>query len=263
MRNATLVEGGKLSPRTKAEVRSQKSEDGGKGELGATESQPAVPGAPLATAEPQLPPGRWGEFLAGNLEERRLQMELIRQICATFASFRPQFDDLIQRNIDTMEMGRQVGEYVVKLEERLSGKKLTIDFWQQMESVFASCSRLYPSREQLLWFAKAARHCEGRAITTIQQVREVQRELQLASGAEGFELEGERRQQQLHAPPVPLLELKALFDVSMIEERWNKFKADPKVFMDGRVREDLLPVLREEFRPGLEKFEEIKRAVGL
>jgi hypothetical protein len=70
-----------------------------------------------------------------------------------------------------------------------------------------------------------------------------------------------RAAQQIRAPRVPLLQFKALFNVSVIKERWDNFKKDGGSFVNGRVRPDLLPVLREELRPAFEVIEEIKQCL--
>lgn len=209
-----------------------------------------------------LPPGRWGEFLAGNPAARRVQFALIEQIRQSIAEFQPAVKGLIQQNIDTAEMGRRIGIAVVELEEHLPGKKLTEDFWRQMESVFNVNTGQSITRDMLVWFAKIARHHPD-PITSIAEVRAVQKELLLATGDEQFQLVSERGQQVFHAPPNPLSMLKEQMSFSRWDGILKQLRADVNYCPGGRLRADLIPVLRVELGPVFKELDVLKKELGL
>lgn len=210
-----------------------------------------------------MPPGPWSDHLAANPDLKEKFAALVQQFHAEVPRFKSEVANWTRATINMAEHGRQIGIAVIELEEMFAGKKLTVDFWQQIEPLFVDpATGLKITKEQLQWFAKVARnHLDP--ITEVSAARAMMQPLLLASGDDQFQLQGERAPQVAHAKPVPLLEFKALFDVSTLEERWKRLKSDGTTFVDGRVREDLCPVLREELRPAIEMIEEIKRAVGL
>lgn len=255
MRNATLVEGpGKQKPGASSE------------KLGGAATCPPVPtsNSQLQTSSAaELRPGDWSNYLAANPGKREKFVALVAQFHAEVPVFKSEVAEWTFKTIHMAEHGRQIGIAVVELEEMFSGKKLTEDFWQQIEPLFVDAvSGLKITKEQLIWFAKIAR-ANLDPITEIGPARQWLQPSLIASGDPGFHLMGERAPQQKQAEPVPLNELVQLFNFHVMEEKWNRVKADGTSFVDGRLRADLREVLRVDFERPIRLVEEIKKELGL
>ena len=209
-----------------------------------------------ATKEP-IQPGKWADYLAGNPEEKEFQLALIAQIREKWAAFSAEVSDMVQRKVSTAEMSRQIGLLVTELEQRLPGKRLTEDFWRQMESLFSIDTGKAISKDELLWCAKVAKHHPDK-IKSIQDVQKVQ---QLVLSAAGFGLESERAPQIAHVPESPVGLLRSMMNRRKLDEVWSALKADENYFQNGRLRPDLCEMFRVEFEPVRDLLNQIWAAI--
>lgn len=200
-------------------------------------------------------------FRASRPDVAELQDALKEQIRKAIADFRKPFRNMVSTMVDTAELGRQIGIAIVELEDTLCGRKLTEDFWRQMQDLHVDSCGQPISRGMLQWFAKIARNQDKPITEPIEAHRQLKLVLR-ASGEPEFNLSYEKPPQKLHLPANPLSLLKERLSASLKEE-WEAFKRDPNCWQNGRLRADLKATLAAAWRETFELLDEIREHLGI
>ena len=87
--------------------------------------------------------------------------------------------------------------------------------------------------------------------------------LLLASGENDFQLEGQRSPQVEHAPPNPLSLLKEQFNVSRLQDAYDRLRADENYCPGGKLRPDLRDTLRVELKSAKQIIDQLWTDLGL
>ena len=240
----------------------------------------AVPGAPAAAGEPSSilhPPSSSGareEFLAANPGARVHQAAFEREFKERYARWRPRALPAVKEVISLTEEARQMGIVLLEFVESLPGKKLTVDFYEQLKStVFRDEHGQTIALELLEWFMRTARN-NALPITSFRAADKYNQPVLFEAQAQAIVAEGEvaeglyeRVQAAMLKNRVPpkdaWTEITDWFEGSAIEEQWSKLKANPHYYPDGHLREDLREMYAAHLAPKFKVLDELRRELGI
>jgi hypothetical protein len=181
------------------------------------------------------------DYLAANPKAARLQTAQISEIVARFSKFVGDFKPVLKQFVVSAESARQIGILVDEFFDTLPGKRMSKDFWQQMRHLFKDANGRQIELEMLEWCAKLARsHPEPiKDVATALQYRQ---SLLFVSG----EVEA-TSEKHCRLPADPLALIREWFDEA--RDAVTALRNDQRYYKDGRIREDLKPILRIELEP--------------
>lgn len=196
--------------------------------------------------------GPRAEFLAQNAQAARLQKSQLAEIIKRIGKFFEVFKPAMMGVVASAENARQAGVMLCEFEETLPGRKLTLDFYEQLRAEFVDRRGHAISFDQLQWFMRVARQHPD-PFTEILDALQYKQPMLLASGE--FNLESQRPPQTSHSPPEPAERLKAYFD-SGLADTIRALRENPDYCPGGRLRPDLREVLMEDLAPKLKVWDE-------
>jgi hypothetical protein len=206
------------------------------------------------------------DFLATHPKERELQAAQIMDICASVSRNRKILKNGFGEVVRGAEDARQTGMKILAFVETLPGKEFTEDFWLQLAPLFVDTAGNQIDRETLEWYVKIARKYTE-PIVSMMEVVHCQKLLLLTTGEKEYELVGEREPQSAALPPDYLEQFRRFFEGFDLMDKWKAFMDDPKKCPDGKIREDLKPIMAAEFGPKLKQYDafsaELHRELGV
>ena len=202
------------------------------------------------------------EYLAANPEARKMQDASLAQITAVVGNFRHKFKNAINEFVDTAEQARQIGIAIIEFEETLPGKKMTADFWNQLESLFVDNYGNPITKEMLEWFVKIARG-NTNPIDNILTALQWRQPLLLATGDEEFSLIGERAPQHRIAPQDEWNTLASWLDEMDVPEKVEKLLNNPHYFVDGQLRPEMRDCIDEDWKKTFDAVDLLRSKIGI
>jgi hypothetical protein len=168
----------------------------------------------------KAPPESREEIQRSN--ELKVQSATVVTICSKIAKHRDKMhgvaDDLLSGTND----GREIGILIQGFLDKLPGKRMTTDFWQQYKDQFVIRGKAI-SHEELNWYVRLANSLPE-PVTDLRQVFAAR---QMTFQAAGFELIGDRPPGMAHEPVLPYNEFLSHLNYAPIEGIVKKLERDP------------------------------------
>lgn len=177
----------------------------------------------VTQSQPTEPSNR-DHFLASNPRAAEEQRERILDITGHLDVWLARYADSRQALLDTGELARQIGDKILAFAESFPGKKLTEDFWLQVQDHFITPQGRKISLDMLEWFMKVARQNKEKPITHISQIPPLkEQELQFIGETESEAAAG-RGLQTKHAPENPYNSLTGRWRIEEWRQDLEKFE---------------------------------------
>lgn len=176
----------------------------------------------------EVEPSNRDHFLAAHPAAAEEQCARILDITSHVDAWLMRYADSKQALLDTGELARQIGDKIIAFAETFPGKKLTEDFWRQVQEHFITAQGRRISLDMLEWFMKVSRQNHDKPITHISQIPSLKElEFQFIGETESEAGYG-RGLQKAHAPANPYSALTARLRIDEWRTDWDMFKKHPQ-----------------------------------
>lgn len=204
------------------------------------------------------------DYLAANPEARAVHAACMGEIQATASKATHGLKEAVDKITDKTNDIRLFGLSLIRWEEEsLPGGKLTRDLYEQHKA------ELKDWRGQTLHFT----FCMGAILMARQTPGEIpnfsgalkyKQQILMGTGDESCRTEAVNPDRGTVVPPRDTVrQMRDLLDIATWQERWDKFKADEKYWVNGELVEHQRELLAEEFAPVFTLAETMKREMGL
>lgn len=160
-------------------------------------------------------------YLAANPEAAELQRAQITEICADVGLWLDWYDQSKQMLVNGGEFARLIGGKIIAFADTYPGKKLTKDFWRNVQEKFTTPGGRKISLDMLEWYMHVARQ-NPKPITDIKQIPPLKEFLLI--GEDEYEATLGRGPQTPHVPANPYNDLSASWRIEEWKSNWELFK---------------------------------------
>lgn len=188
--------------------------------------------------------------------ELRAERDTIAEIDRSITAFIRATEKWRDASVSLANDGRRIGILILEWWDKLPGKQMTIDFWQQYESRFVDQCGHRVTLDMLKMFVRIAQN-NPQPFTSVQTAMSYR---QLLFGAAGFELEGGRLLQHAHEPPNFYNELiDKIFDPKPVTKCLEALANDPNFGPVEHWPAERKTRVLLQLKPFDERYEEFKQ----
>ncbi len=169
-----------------------------------------------------------GSATSNNREavQRRTELKVQSATVVTICQKIGKYQDKVKRIADDMlsgtNDGREIGLLINGFVDKLPGKRMTPDFWEQNKAQFTVRGKQL-SLEEFNWFVRLAKSLPEPATN----LREAFAARQMIFPAAGFEMIADRPPGTAHEPAMPYNEFLSFVNYAHVERTIKKLELDP------------------------------------